>query len=141
MNYVICSKQRIDAAASVKPLVMSDEEIEFWGGVYLANPTLSMLGFTFEAFLTEPRRILPAAEFSAIFSLTEFFDRLPLLPAQRAVRERLDAQDAGQIELALGVSESRLTADSPVVQGGALVEKMKHHAHPRHAARRELEEM
>lgn len=136
MDYLLCTQRRFEAAASAAPLIMPDEVLEFWGEVYIANPVMAQIGISFEAFLAQPARILPAASFTAVILLTEYFDRLPLLPAQRAVRDRLEAADAGQMELALGASEARLKAASPTVRGGALVEKLRHHVWPRHPDRR-----
>lgn len=140
MDYLLCTHRRFEATAAAAPLIMADELLEFWGAIYLDNPVIAQLGISFEAFLAQPARILPAASFTALVPLTEFFDRLPLLPAQRAVRDRLDAADAGQMELALGVSEARLTAASPTIRDGALVEKLRHHIWPRHQDRRAVRE-
>ncbi len=38
--------------------IYTDEALEFWGGVYLANPALRARGVTFEAFLAEPELLL-----------------------------------------------------------------------------------
>ena len=102
MNYLLCTQARFQRPAFVTPLILPDEEIEFWGGVYLANPAIFQLGISFEQFLAQPREILPAAHFSAVIPLTELLlGRVGLLPKQRVVQERLDAADAGQLSFDL----------------------------------------
>lgn len=101
MDFILCTQRRFEAAAQAAPLILPDEAIDFWGGVYLENPVLAQIGITFEAFLAQPREILPAAHFSAIVPLTDFIDSFSLLPKQRAVQERLDAESAGQLSFKL----------------------------------------
>ena len=72
----------------VTPLLMDDQELDFWGEIYLANPLLARLGISFEAFLAQPRRLIECANVGASVSLQRFFEDLPLLPAQRAARDR-----------------------------------------------------
>lgn len=132
MDYLLCTHRRFEAAAAAAPLIMSDERLDFLGGLYLENPRLSLAGISFEMFLSDPRPFL-GMQIAGILSADEAVAFLRLLPRQRAVRDRLDAADAGQMELALGVSEARLTAASPVVHDGSLVEKLRHHVWPKHA--------
>jgi len=102
MNYLLCTQARFQRPTYVTPLVMSDEVIDFWGEVYLANPAIAQLGITFEMFLAQPLNLLPAATFEAVIPLTDLLlGRVALLPRQRAVQERLDAADAGQLSFDL----------------------------------------
>ena len=112
-------------------LYLSDERLDYFGELFLANPALRATGVTFEAFLIVPSPfILPLPD----------VDYYPLLPAQRAVRDRLDAA-AARMERALGVSEAQLTPASPAIRDGALVEKLRHHVWPRHAVRRQEQQL
>ena len=140
MNYLLCTQRRFEADAVAAPLVFADEAIDFWSEVYLANPVLSKLGISFEAFLAQPREILPAAQFTALMPLTDYIDNLPLLPRQRAVRERLDARDAGQLalELALGISEKKIARGSAAIRDGRFVEKLRHRVWPRRKPQRAI---
>ena len=141
MNFLLCTHRRFEAAAHAAPLIMSDARLDFLGGLYLENPRLSRVGISFETFLADPHAFL-GLQIASVLSFDEAVDFLRLLPRQRAVRDRLDATDAGQLELALGVSEAKLTASSPVVHDGVLTEKLKHHVWPRHRSKqRQLEEV
>jgi hypothetical protein len=116
MNYLLCTQARFRRPEHVTPLIMTDEEIDFWGGVYLANPAIFQLGISFEQFLAQPRELLPAATFGALISLTDLLlSRVTLLPKQRAVQERLDAADAGQLAFDLDPALS-LTGERDVQQ-------------------------
>ncbi len=137
MNYLLCTHSRFERAAHAAPLILSDELIELWGEIYLANPLLTQLGITFEDFLSAPAGILSAATYQTLMPLPDGAQFYALLPAQRAVRDRMDAADAGQLELALGVSEKQITPGSPAARDGALFEKLRHHVWPRHAVRRQ----
>lgn len=135
MDYLLCTRRRVEAAAHVAPLIMSDERLDFLGDLYLENPRLSLAGISFEMFLADPRPFL-GMQIAGILSADEAVAFLRLLPRQRAVRDRLDAAGVGQMELALGVSEAKLKPASPVIRDGALVEKLRHHIWPRHQDRR-----
>jgi len=135
MNYLLCTHRRVAAAAHAAQLIMSDERLDFLGGLYLENPRLALIGISFEMFLADPRPFL-GMQIAGLLSADEAVAFLRLLPRQRAVRDRLDAADAGQMELALGVSEAKLKPASPVIRDGALIEKLRHHVWPRHEVRR-----
>lgn len=80
---------------------MSDAQIEYWAGMYRANPSIAARGITFEAFLTQP----------------EFYLR------GVALRYALPAKEAAQLREALGPIR--------VVANGRTVEKLRHHRFPR----------
>lgn len=64
----------------------TDAYLECWGDVYLRTPTLATARVTFVQFLRCPHFWLDRTEFLR----TDLDNRLCLLPAQRAVRDRLD---------------------------------------------------
>lgn len=63
--------------------VYRDEELEHWGEVFVRRDLLHGFGVRFDTFIARPRQILAALE------SREF---RPLLRAQRAVRDRIDAE-------------------------------------------------
>jgi hypothetical protein len=65
----------------------SDEYIEYWGEVFLANPILRRRGVNFITFLVAPEEILAAVLTPQVADLGEF---RPLLPAQRMAVARND---------------------------------------------------
>lgn len=65
----------------------SDEYLEHWAKVYLANPILRRRGVLFAAFLVSPEEILVAVAMPQVADLEEY---RPLLPAQRRVQHRQD---------------------------------------------------
>lgn len=105
MDYLFCTHERLKNVAAHTPIKMSEAVIDMWADVYAANPMIALLGISFEMFLIQPHKFLPTANFTAIIPLTdEMLARLPLLPKQRAVQERLDAADAGQLSFELDPS-------------------------------------
>ncbi len=102
------------------PCTFSDDHIERWGEVYLANPQVRARGVWFETFLLAPERTLaecaaPVIEVHAC----------GLLPAQRAVRDHADTQ-AALVEL--GERALAALAAEAHCANGVWVEKLRHHA-------------
>jgi hypothetical protein len=128
MNYLLLTQARLNHASP--PLIMRDERLDFYGDLYHLNPRLAWLGISFEVFLSDPESFI-GAEIAGLVALDDAAEFLRLLPAQRAVRDRIDASEAGQMELALGVSEKQIKPGSAEVHDGALFEKLRHHAWPR----------
>lgn len=117
------------------PCTFSDEHIETWSAVYLANPQLRSRGVLFETFLLAPVEILAACGLQAVTILY----RPGLMPRQRAAQRRIDTQSALQ---ELGERALRKLAAEAHCANGVWVEKMRHHAWGgRKRGRRELMEM
>ncbi|MCU7934150.1 MAG: hypothetical protein KZQ99_04625 [Candidatus Thiodiazotropha sp. (ex Dulcina madagascariensis)] len=113
--------------------IYRDEYLAYWGNVYIANRALlKERGVLFETFLINPRAILDAVAFCKPLPLTDDF--YPLLPAQRAVQERLIHAELDQYErdaLEHELSAITPTGAAPVRRAnGQLIEPLKHHAHP-----------
>ncbi len=85
----------------VAPRTYDDAWIERWAAVYNANPQIAAIGITLDMFLAQPEQLLRAAVYHELVPLPEHLDFYPLLPKQRAIRERLDAEAAGQMALNL----------------------------------------
>ncbi len=99
-------------------LILSDEQLEHWARVYSAMPWLGRHGITFERFLTAT----PQARESGA---------LPAL----AMRARIDqrALDFSALRNVMSAMERA----GACCANGRLVEKLKHHRHPR--GRRDFE--
>lgn len=95
MNYLLITHDRLHAhpAASLR---MPDELLDFYGDLYLANAWLGAIGISFELFLGAPAQWLACAQSHSLVPLDERQNFYPLLPRQRAVRDRVDAAEAGQ---------------------------------------------
>jgi hypothetical protein len=98
LNYLLLTQARLTPAV---PRTWPDAYLDHWGDVYLGNPALRAIGITFEMFLQAPEQILGSATFHTLMPLPEGHKFYPLLPAQRAVQERVDAEAAGQMSLNL----------------------------------------
>ena len=102
-----------------------DAWIEQWAVVYLdahLNRVLRAHGVRFETFLLSPVEILAS------------IGRLPavrtgLAPAQRAVQERLDVQDAMNTLADRALAEAARNGGH--VENGRVVEKLRHRVWPR----------
>lgn len=94
MDYLLITSQRLHHGEGSR--TFSDAEIDHWGEIYLANPWLYRLGISFGEFIESPAAYLHAVGCAALMPLPEGAKFYPLLPAQRAVQERLDAEAAGQ---------------------------------------------
>ncbi len=71
--------------------IMSDEDMDFWGDLFVIGKVGERLGITFEQFLEEPRTHLTRAGLQgADERMAQGF--LPLLPKQEAVISRLHAK-------------------------------------------------
>lgn len=68
-------------AAIRNPVVMSDEDLDYWGDFYVANH-FAARGILFEIFMTDPFAIAQAVIFKSARDEPEF---RPLLPPQRDV--------------------------------------------------------
>ena len=93
-NYLLVTAHRLQPVVA---RTYADAYIERWGEIYLANPQLATIGITFEAFLNQPENLLRAAIYHELVPLPDHVNFYPLLPKQRALRERLDAAAAGQM--------------------------------------------
>lgn len=97
----------------------TDEHIEYWGKVFVDNQ-LRQTGLTFERFIEDPVEHLEAELFR--FRERSFEpDPLPLLPRQRAVQARIDAQ----------LIDEQLNQDldhRAVLRDQVLIEPLRHHA-------------
>jgi len=109
--------------------IWPDEHIERWAAVYLepeANRALRARGVRFETFLRAPVEILAALRRTRVIAHAP-----GLLPAQRRVQERADLESALS-ELA-DASVRQMAAEAHC-SNGRVVEKLRHHAHPRSRA-------
>jgi hypothetical protein len=93
----------------------SDEYIEHWAQEYRAR-RVWRYGVPFELFLRQPRQILNAL-------LHQGF--LPLLPEQRKVQQRLDADEAEAEALARCDRPGRHAAQAPALHGDRYVQPMR----------------
>lgn len=103
-----------------------DEYIERWAAVYLdpeTNRVLRGRGVRFETFLRAPVEILAAVHKARVFVCPA-----GLLPAQRDVQARVDLEHA---LAALADAALKQIAAEAHCANGRVVEKLRHHAHPR----------
>lgn len=98
-HYLLITEARLQPQV---PRCYDDAHLDHWGEVYRANAGLGAIGITFEIFLQAPQMFLDSATHHILVPLPEGRPFYALLPAQRAVQERLDAEDAGQLSLSLG---------------------------------------
>lgn len=106
--------------------IWTDEYIERWAAVYLEpqnNRALRGRGVRFETFLRAPREILAVLRKPPVIVFVD-----GLLPAQRDVQARVDLERA-LAELA--DAAVRQIAAEAHCSNGRVVEKLRHHAHPR----------
>jgi hypothetical protein len=96
-NYLLITESRLQPPEP--PPTQPDARLEYYGEVYVANPSLRAIGVSFEMFLQSPETFL----FSVLTLVPLPADQRyhPLLPQQRAVQEHLDAAAAGQLSLPL----------------------------------------
>lgn len=122
-----------DYMADVPAPRVSDEWLELWGNVFVAN-NIYAHGITFILFLSRPREILDALARRRLdhYAGTEDFE--PLLPAQARVQRQSD------LRAPLGWAdrlESDLDEQPGVVnRNGTWIERLHHCAWPRSADRR-----
>ena len=129
----------------------SDEYLDHWGDVYVANYALfTARNVLFETFLLDPWAILTAVTFG--FPLPSGEDGFyPLLPAQKAIQERLINEEADQemvdyqrrvreaMRHAISLQMEQLTTmgPSPVrCRNGLFIEPLHHKASPDRRGRR-----
>ena len=106
-----------------------DEYIERWAAAYLepeANRRLRAHSVRFETFLRAPVEILEAVRRPRVSVC-----RAGLLLAQRDVQARVDLESA---LAALADAAVRQIAAEAHCSNGRVVEKLRHHAHPRSRA-------
>ena len=96
MNYLLITQARLQP---IVPRTYDDDYLEHWGNEYRARPFLRAIGISFEQFLQFPRELIDTASVSTLIPLPNAHGFYPLLPAQRAVQERVDAAAAGQLAL------------------------------------------
>jgi hypothetical protein len=104
----------VAAERSLEGAILPDEVIEFWAGVYLANPALARAGVTFERFLCSPMAILRSAA-----------------AWDRRMAARTAAAAAADSELYLAVLERERGWRNA---GGRWIEKLRHRALPKKSA-------
>ncbi len=102
------------------PRTFTDEHIEYWACVYLANPQIAQRGVRLETFLLAPAEILAAAARPAMI-----VTRHGLLVRQLRVRQRADFETALQ---ELGECALRALAAESHCANGVWCEKLRHHA-------------
>ena len=109
----------------IRAPVYSDEHIDFWSEVYLANRWVRARGVLFETFLAHPVQIL-----YALGALAEDCSRM-LLGAQRRVREQIDfsAQAERMPAIARGIAAAEHAGAR--CENGRFVEKLRNHSHAR----------
>ena len=98
----------------------SAEHIEFWGGIYLANPRVRAHGVLFSTFLMAPMQILRACATPGV--------RISSCDHARHGYTRRDEA------VLLSIAEAairHLEQTGARCENGRWVEKLKHHAHPR----------
>ncbi len=109
----------------------TDHELEHLGAAYRRHLVAEYLGIPFRHFLREAprmqRRFLEAAEEEA---------HMPLLPAQAAVRDRLDRQGWHRPAELDEPAEDPLRPGSAQIRGGVLVEPVSSARYPRRRSRR-----
>ena len=102
------------------PFTVSDELLEFWGAVFLLNPRLRAQGVSFEQFVRAPALYLVGARVIVLRAR-------PKAATTRAAR----AADVEGCERAVELLEREGAASA----NGRMVEKLRHHRHPRGAFR------
>ena len=114
------------------PAIHDDDWIDRWAEVYLdahINRVMRAHRVRFETFLLAPEVILATVQNPRAFP-----ERVGLLPAQRAVQERLDREWAinDLTDRAFKALEEQGAFCS---SNGRMTQKLRHKAHPRGAAR------
>jgi hypothetical protein len=106
----------------------SDEYIEFWAGVFLAN-NLYERGILFYVFIDHPEEILAAVFFNLPHLTVEPDDYRPLLPKQHKVMCRFFKSELEELEAEL-IAELPTTGDSSIcVRNGHYIEPLRHRAY------------
>lgn len=100
------------------PFTTSDEQLEFWACVYLANPLVRARGVSFEQFLRTPSWYLVGARPRAVIAVHGLKPR-----TRTALLELAEAAVAA------------LEREGARCSDGRFVEKLRHHRHPRGARR------
>lgn len=123
--------------------VYTDEHIERCAKLYMQNPELRARGVLFVMFLAQPQAYLRAIDFGLVMPLPPGEEFYPLLPDQRAVRDRIDCALAVAVDVEAHVAK----ADAYVlrrrmrVSNGAGVEPLHHRTWPRHEVKRVAKEV
>lgn len=115
--------------------IYPDAYIDYWGAIYLANPTVREHGVLFGTFLMAPLEILHAVVMQSI-------EVAPgLLARQRAVQRRVDDALRGeQLPLALNAVIVALERRGARVSDGRMFEPLHHRAWPRNPNHRTAKE-
>lgn len=111
--------------------IYPDAYIDYWGEIYLANPTVREHGVLFGTFLMAPQEILHAVVMQSI-------EVAPgLLAKQRAVQRRVDEAIRGeQLPLALDAVIVALERKGARVSDGRWIEPLHHRMYPRQTNRK-----
>lgn len=112
----------------------SDEHIEFYGNLYLANwALLQARGVLFITFLSAPAEILEAAAFKWPLSSQQTRDYERLLPVQEELMERIFNEEADHEDEALAAQLEHVDISGPHPvkrNAGRLYEPLEHNAYP-----------
>ncbi|TVO70872.1 hypothetical protein FHP88_15570 [Sedimenticola selenatireducens] len=121
-------------------MTYSDEYINFYGDLYLANwALLQARGVLFITFLSAPTDILEAAAFNWPLSDKQTLDYERLLPVQEELMERIFNDEADREDEVLASQLEEVTASGPHPvkrNAGRLYEPMEHNAFPAKRGRR-----
>ena len=117
--------------------VYSDEHIEHCARLYLDNPVIREKGVLFTTFLAFPEETMRAVAGGLAMPLPEQQDYYPLLDPQRAVRERLDADEETDSDIRAQIRDlERLLAKRRMrISNGAVMEPLHHKCWPKHQVR------
>jgi len=115
------------------PFIITDEQLDYWAGVFLANPGIRARGVLFETFLIAPVQIIAAIAAAPVPPA-----RAGLLIGQRRAQAAADFQTSvQQVVQRLGREAER---SSTGVADGRLVERLRHHRYPRNPMRTRVRE-
>ena len=96
------------------PLILPDVQIEYWAELYLARGDLARRGISFETLLRATPQVRAAGGLPAVLAAADLGE------LHRAAQLRACAREIARME--------RIGARC---SNGTLVEKLRHHAHPR----------
>ena len=113
----------------------SDEHIERCAKLYLDNPVIRQKGVLFVTFLAFPEEVMRAVAGGLVMPLPEGEEYYPLLDAQRAVRERLDDENARDIRAQIRDLDRMLEQRRLRISNGAVIEPLHHKFWPKRRGR------
>jgi len=98
----------------------SDEHLDFWGAIYLANPQVRARGVLFNTFLVAPMQILRACATPGV-----------RVTSCSLARHGYTKGDEAAVLTIAEATIRHLEWGGARCENGRWVEKLKHHAHPR----------